>query len=99
MVGAVCQAIVVADRINHIGWMAYKFGPGPQLITAGSSATILFFGGSTFLIVLGILTARRLRASNSPLYYCSFFSITLLATGALVWGSLLASPLIKIVER
>src|SRR5438477_142097 len=99
LAAAIVQCIQVADRVAHVAWFAYKFGVEPHLITAGSSMLVVFFGATAVFVGLGSVATDRLRRAESRLRFCSLLSVQMLIAGALVWGGLLASPLIQIVSR
>ena len=99
LAAAIVQCIQVADRVAHVAWFAYKFGVEPHLITVGSSMLIAFFGATAGFVGLGLAATDRLRRVESHFRFCSLLSVQMLIAGALVWGGLLASPLIQIVSR
>ena len=99
LAAAIWQWVELADRIRHLAWFAFKFGIEPHLISAGSFMVVVFFGATALFVGLGIVATRQLRAADSRLRFCSRLSVQMLIAGAVVWGGLLASPLIQIVSR
>ena len=99
LAAAIWQWVELADRIRHLAWFAFKFGIEPNLISAGSFMVVVFFGATAVFVGLGLVATRQLRGADSRLQFCSHLSVQMLIVGAVVWGGLLASPLIQIVSR
>ncbi|MEW6305718.1 MAG: hypothetical protein AB1705_19745 [Verrucomicrobiota bacterium] len=93
------QWVELADRLHHLGRLLFKFGTHSNLISAGSFMVVVFFTATAVFVGLGLVAATQLRRAGSGLRFWSLLSVLMLVTGALVWGSLLASPLIEIVAR
>ena len=99
LAAAIWQWVELSDRLTQLFWLAFKFGIEPRLLTAGAFMVVVFFFGTSISLGLAIVATRQLRRADSHFRFCSVLSVLMLATGALVWGGLLASPLIQIVSR
>ncbi|MDB6132022.1 MAG: hypothetical protein JWM59_265 [Verrucomicrobiales bacterium] len=99
LVAAIWQWAEIADRIRHLARFVSKFGIEPGLITAGSSMVFGFYGATAFFIVLALVAAEQLKGADWWIWSASKLSVRMLLVGALVWGGLLASPLIVIAPR
>ena len=76
--------------------MAFKFGVEPELISAGTSMVVIFFGGTAVFVAHGLIATNRLRCIKSPSRFISLLSVQMLIAGALVWGGILVSPFVQI---
>ena len=99
LAAAIWQWVELADRLRHLAWFAFKFGVEPHLITAGSFMVVVFFAATAIFVALGLVATRQLRGADSRVRFCSRLSVQMLIAGAVVWGGLLASPLIQVVSR
>jgi hypothetical protein len=99
LAAAIWQWVELADRVHHVLWFAVKFDFAPHLISARIFMVIVFFAGTALFASLGIVATIQLRRAELRYRFCSLLGVLMLVTGALVWGGLLASPLIQIVSR
>ena len=99
LAAAIWQWIELADRLTHLVWFAFKFGTKPNLISAGSFMIIVFFTATAVFTGLGIIATTQLGRTESCFRFCSLLGVLMLIAGALIWGGLLASPLVHIVPR
>lgn len=99
LVAAMWQWIEVAGRVWHCAVMAWKFGFETPLISAGSTMIGVFFIASAGFIGIGGIAAVILRSENPRWRHCADASVAMLIGGGVVWGSLLASPLVTVLQR
>ena len=99
LAAAIWQWVELAGRINHLAWYAVKVGIQPHLIDAGTFMIAVFFAATAVFAAFGTVATAQLRRLESGFQCCSLLSVLMLLEGALIWGGLLASPLVQIVSR
>jgi len=99
LAAALVQNIVVADRVQHVAWLLYKFGPEPGLLTAGSSMLTIFFGATGFFVILGMVATKHLCGMGTRICYWTNLSVRMSMAGALIWGAFVMSDFVTVVTR
>ena len=59
LAAALLQCLAVFVRVTDFANMAYKFGVSSEIITAGRSMVIVFFGATAMFVALGLLATDR----------------------------------------
>lgn len=98
-VAAVWQWVEVGGRLAHCGVMVFKFGFAPPFITAGTSMIAVFFSATSIFVALAGFARMMMPDVESLWRRCAEASVAMLLCGAIVWGGLLASPIVAVVHR
>jgi hypothetical protein len=99
LASAIWQSVEVAGHVAHVATNAWKIGAEPGLISAGTTMLFIFFGATVVFVSLGLFATDRLRRADSPFRFISLLSVQILLAGAIVWGGLLCTPFVEIVQR
>jgi hypothetical protein len=69
------------------------------LITAGVVMIVVFFLFTAVFVALGLITADHFLKQRSWFSLPAILGTQILIAGALIWGAMLASPYVEIVNR
>jgi hypothetical protein len=99
--GAGCyQAHEVAERVRHLTTIAWKMGMDSfALITAGVVMIVVFFLFTGVFVALGLITTDHFLRQRSWFSLPAILGTEILIAGAIIWGAMLASPYVEIVNR
>jgi hypothetical protein len=96
---ALWQWLEVAGHLWVCAVEVWRCGLEQPLISAGSTMIAVFFAASAACIGLAGIARVFLRQEESRWQRCAGAAVVMLTTGAILWGGLLCSPLIKVVRR
>ncbi len=87
----------LADRALHIVRMYWKFETFP--VAAGEASLVFFLICSAVGAALGWYVLLRARNEGGWPYHVSRASTAALILGGVLWPALIASPLVRLIER
>ena len=97
MIVAVVQWWHLADRLLHIARMYWKFESFP--VAAGEASLIFFLACSAVGSAFGWFVVSRSHGSQGWPYHVARASTVALVLGGVLWPALIASPLVRLVQR
>jgi hypothetical protein len=96
---AACQWLSLGDEIVHGTVLTLKTGWGTPVLTAGTGMLRIFLSLTAAGVVVGAFATWRLRQSSPAFARCARVAMYSLVGGAALWLSLIASPIVDLVQR